>query len=164
MALYCTLITKRNLHKIKGCNHHNANDRFGINKTPSPMSTQTDIGLSVGSIDMQVLACRMQCTARTDAVHCRGGCSALRERLQCTASEMENTGTEKASPILDKKLGRKDGSTRDTLGLPQDISAKPHYHHSSSIHHGLYDPYYSIPSFFPVSLRYQSKDTAVSIG
>ena len=125
MALYCTLITKRNLHKIKGCNHHNANDRFGINKTPSPMSTQTDIGLSVGSIDMQVLACRMQCTARTDAVHCRGGCSALRERLQCTASEMEKTGTEKASPILDKKLGRKDGSTRDTLGLPQDISAKP---------------------------------------
>ena len=31
---------------------------------------------------------RMQCTARTDAVHCKDGCSALRERLQCTASEM----------------------------------------------------------------------------
>ena len=155
MALYCTLITKRNLHKNKGCNHHNANDRFGTDKSPGPMSTQTDIGLSVGSIDMQVSACRMQCTARTDAVHCRGGCSALRERLQCTASEMENTGTEKVSPILDKKLGRKDGSSRDTLGLPQDISTKPHDHHSLSIHHGLSDPYYSIPSFFPVSLQYQ---------
>ena len=155
MALYCTLITKRNLHKNKGCNHHNANDRFGTDKSPGPMSTQTDIGLSVGSIDMQVSACRMQCTARTDAVHCRGGCSALRERLQCTASEMEKNGTEKASPILDKKLGSKDGSTRNTLGLPQDISTKPHDHHSLSIHHGLYDPYYSIPSFFPVSLRYQ---------
>ena len=121
-------------------------------------------GFLLGSIDRQVLACRMQCTARTDAVHCRGGCTALQRRLQCTASEKEKTGTEKASPILDKKLGRKDGSTRDTLGLPQDISAKPHYHHSLSIHHGLYDPFYSIPSFFPVSLRYQSKDTAVSIG
>ena len=32
-----------------------------------------------------VRAWRMQYTARTDAVHCRGGCSALRERLQCTA-------------------------------------------------------------------------------
>ena len=28
---------------------------------------------------------RMQCTARTDAVHCGDGCSALRGRLQCTA-------------------------------------------------------------------------------
>ena len=27
-----------------------------------------------------VLPWRMQCTARTDAVHCRGGCSALRLR------------------------------------------------------------------------------------
>ncbi len=31
---------------------------------------------------------RMQCSARADAVHCKGGRSALRERLQCTASEM----------------------------------------------------------------------------
>ena len=38
----------------------------------------------------------MQYTARTDAVHCRGGCSALRERLQCTASEMGKT----EEPIL----------------------------------------------------------------
>ena len=28
-----------------------------------------------------------QCTARTDAVHCRSGCSALRKRLQCTAGK-----------------------------------------------------------------------------
>ena len=125
MALYCTLITKRNLHKNKGCNHHNANDRFGIKRRQARCPRKRTSGFLMVSIDRQVLACRMQCTARTDAVHCRGGCSALRERLQCTASEMEKTGTEKASPILDKKLGRKDGSTRDTLGLPQDISAKP---------------------------------------
>ena len=107
-------------------------------------------GFLMVSIDRQVLACRMQCTARTDAVHCRGGCSALRERLQCTASEMEKTGTEKASPILDKKLGRKDGSTRDTLGLPQDISAKPHYHHPSVFTMAFLT--HTIPS--PVSFQY----------
>ena len=39
---------------------------------------------------------RMHVPARTDAVHCRGGCSALRERLQCTASEMGKT----EEPIL----------------------------------------------------------------
>ena len=107
-------------------------------------------GFLLVSIDRQVLACRMQCTARTDAVHCRGGCSALRERLQCTASEMEKTGTEKASPILDKKLGSKDGSTRDTLGLPQDISAKPHYHHPSVFTMAFMT--HTIPS--PVSFQY----------
>ena len=32
---------------------------------------------------------------------CRGGCNALRERLQCFASEMGKTGTEIDSPILD---------------------------------------------------------------
>ena len=31
---------------------------------------------------------KMQCTAEADAVHCKDGCSALRERLQCTASEI----------------------------------------------------------------------------
>ena len=46
---------------------------------------------------------KRQCTARTDAGHCKDGCSALRERLQCTASEMGKTGTEIASPILDKR-------------------------------------------------------------
>ena len=50
----------------------------------------------------------MQCTAGTDAVHCKGGCSALQGRLQCTASEMGKTGVEIASPILDKRKGRKD--------------------------------------------------------
>ena len=50
----------------------------------------------------------MQCTARADAVHCESGCSALRGRLQCTASEMGNTGTEIVSPILDKRKGRRD--------------------------------------------------------
>ena len=51
---------------------------------------------------------KRQCTARTDAVHCGDGCSALRERLQCTASEMGKTGTEIASPILDKRTERRD--------------------------------------------------------
>ena len=102
-------------------------------------------------------------------MHCGSGCSALQRRLQCTASEMEKTGTEKASPILDKKLGRKDGSTRDTLGLPQDIPAKPHYHHPSVFTMAFMT--HSIPS--PVSfqyhcstnklkLQYQPVDTAVS--
>ena len=54
------------------------------------------------------IAFSTQCTARTDAVHCRSGCSALRERLQCTASEMGKTGIVIASPVLDKRKGRKD--------------------------------------------------------
>ena len=46
----------------------------------------------------------------SDARTCKDGCTYLRERLhvlawrmQCTASEMGKTGTEIASPILDKK-------------------------------------------------------------
>ena len=35
--------------------------------------------------DANVCGEKRQCTARTDAVHCKDGCSALRERLQCTA-------------------------------------------------------------------------------
>ena len=42
------------------------------------------------------------------SVHCKDGCSALQERLQCTASEMNKTGIEIASSILDKRKGRKD--------------------------------------------------------
>ena len=41
-------------------------------------------------------------------MHWKGGCSALRGRLQCTASEMGKTGTEIVSPILDKRKGRRD--------------------------------------------------------
>ena len=37
---------------------------------------------------LQVLAWRMQCTARTDAVHCEDGCSALQDGLQCTAGRV----------------------------------------------------------------------------
>ena len=58
--------------------------------------------------DANVCGEKRQCTARTDAVHCGDGCSALRERLQCTASEMGKTGTEIASPILDKRTRRRD--------------------------------------------------------
>ena len=50
---------------------------------------------------------RMQCTARTDAVHCRSGCTALQGRLQCTASEMGKRDTEIVSPVLDKRKGKK---------------------------------------------------------
>ena len=49
---------------------------------------------------------RLQCTAGAVAVHCRDGCSALQGRLQCTASETGKRGTEIASPILDKRTGR----------------------------------------------------------
>ena len=35
---------------------------------------------------------------------CGNGCKRLRERLQCFASEKGKTGTEIASPILDKRV------------------------------------------------------------
>ena len=70
--------------------------------------------------DANVCGEKRQCTARMDAVHCKGGCSALRGRLQCTASETGKTDTEIASPILDKRKGRKDSP----VSL-QEISAEP---------------------------------------
>ena len=60
-------------------------------------------------------------------MHCRGGCSALRERLQCTASEMDKTGTEIATPILDKRIGRRD-SPHTVSCSPLDTSAEPLHH------------------------------------
>ena len=42
-------------------------------------------------------------------MHCKDGCSALQEGLQCTASEMGKAGTEIASPILDRRKGREKG-------------------------------------------------------
>ena len=50
-------------------------------------------------------------------MHCKGGCSALQERLQCTASEMNKTGIEIASPILDKRKGRKDAPVAPRIFL-----------------------------------------------
>ena len=44
---------------------------------------------------------RLHVLAWRDAVHCVDGSSALRERLQCTASEMGKRGSEIVSPILD---------------------------------------------------------------
>ena len=70
---------------------------------------------------------KMQCTAMADAVHCKDGCSALRERLQCTASEMSKTGTETFSPILDKRIGRRD-SPHTGHCSPLDTSAEPLHH------------------------------------
>ena len=49
----------------------------------------------------------MQCTARVVAVHCGDGCSALRWRLQCTASEKDKTDIEIAALFWDKRIGRK---------------------------------------------------------
>ena len=45
----------------------------------------------------------MQTFAGKDAVHCKDGCSALQERLQCTASETGKRDSEITSPILDKR-------------------------------------------------------------
>ena len=50
-----------------------------------------------------VLAGKVASTSVENAVHCKDGCSALQERLQCTASEMGKTGTEIASPIRNKR-------------------------------------------------------------
>ena len=76
---------------------------------------------------MHVLAGKVASTCVEDAVHCRGGCSALRERLQCTASEMGKTGTETFSPILDKRIGRRD-SPHTGHCSPLDTSAEPLHH------------------------------------
>ena len=53
-----------------------------------------------------------------------GGCSALQGWLQCTASEMDKTGTEIVSPILDKRKGRRD-TPHMGHSSPQEISAEP---------------------------------------
>ena len=55
-----------------------------------------------------------------------GGCSALRGRLQCTASEMGKTGTEIVSPILDKRKGRRD-TPHMGHSSPPDLSTEPIY-------------------------------------
>ena len=72
---------------------------------------------------LHILAWRMQCTARTDAVHCVDGCTALQRRLQCTASETGKRGTEIASPILDKRNGWRDTPHAGHCS-PQEISAE----------------------------------------
>ena len=56
-----------------------------------------------------------------------GGCSALQGWMQCTASEMGKTGTEIASPILDKRIGRRD-SPHTCHCSPLDTSAEPLHH------------------------------------
>ena len=48
---------------------------------------------------LQVLARKVACVC--------GGCSALQERLQCTASETGKRDTENVSPIQDKRKGKK---------------------------------------------------------
>ena len=58
----------------------------------------------------------MQCTAGAVAVHCEGGCSALRLRWA-------KRGTVIASPILIREKGGK--RTPSGHYIPQDISAEP---------------------------------------
>ena len=41
--------------------------------------------LGIPSLMVFLLNRKRQCTARTDAVHCKDGCSALQGRMQCTA-------------------------------------------------------------------------------
>ena len=48
-------------------------------------------------------------------MHCKDGCSALQEGLQCTASEMGKTGTEIVNPILDRRKGREKGLHMEAL-------------------------------------------------
>ena len=72
------------------------------------------------------IAFSTQCAAMADAVHCEDGCSALQERLQCTASEMGKTGIVIASPVLDKRKGRKRLTPyTGQCSRPQEISAEP---------------------------------------
>ena len=59
----------------------------------------------------------MQCTAGAVAVHCGDGCSALH-------LSGGKTGTEIASPILDKRKGREKGLYMEHCS-PQIISAEP---------------------------------------
>ena len=59
---------------------------------------------------------RMQCTAGAVAVHCEGGCSALRLRWA-------KRGIVIASPILIREKGGK--RTPSGHYIPQDISAEP---------------------------------------
>ena len=64
----------------------------------------------------------MQTFAGKDAVHCKDGCSALQERLQCTASETGKRDTEITSPILDYWCPLKIfGDFRDFYFLGQPI-------------------------------------------
>ena len=83
---------------------------------------------------------KMQCSARTDAVQCKGGCSALRERLQCTASEMAPKGTEIVSPFsgylhrnntglarvhyIYVQLSEESSPQKDVFALPQYLILK----------------------------------------
>ena len=68
--------------------------------------------LKKGVLSRKSLWEKMQCTAEVDAVHCKDGCSALRERLQCTASEIGKRGTEIVSPILDEEKEGNDALIR----------------------------------------------------
>ena len=58
----------------------------------------------MASFHRKRLRWRMQTFAGAVANVCGGGCKRLRERLQCFASEKGKTGTEIASPILDKRV------------------------------------------------------------
>ena len=70
---------------------------------------------------------RLQVRARTDAVHCKGGRSALQEGLQCTASETGKTGTEIVSPILDRRKGREKRAPHGSIVAPQVMPAEPSF-------------------------------------
>ena len=60
----------------------------------------------------------------SDARTCGDGCTYLREKRQCTASEMGKTGTEIVSPILDTRKGRRD-TPHMGHSSPPDLSTEP---------------------------------------
>ena len=80
--------------------------------------------LNEGVFSCKYLQGRLQVLAGTDASTYGNGCSALRGRLQCTASERGKAGTEIVSPILDKRKGREKGLYMEHCS-PQIISAEP---------------------------------------
>ena len=63
----------------------------------------------------------------SDAHTCKDGCTYLRERMHVLAWRMGKTGTEIASPILDKRIGRRD-SPHTCHCSPLDTSAEPLHH------------------------------------
>ena len=83
---------------------------------------------------------KMQYTARTDEVQCKGGCSALRERLQCTASEMDKNWYRNLSPFsgylhrnntglarvhyIYVQLSEESSPQKDVFALPQYLILK----------------------------------------
>ena len=80
-----------------------ASSRFEVEGVEGSVEKHGGRCLNEAYLRRTYLRGRLHVLAGKEAVHCGGGCSALRGRLQCTASEMGITGTEIASPVLNKR-------------------------------------------------------------